>query len=205
MITAIMLTTALALSYLNRSEPIKVRKPLSMFPMSIGEWNGKLDHFDDWVYKKIGVDDSALVHYTNENNDYVQLYIGYYASQREGDTIHSPRNCMPGGGWNIAETKRIDLEVPSHNPKTVKVLLLTIQNGLRKQLVLYWFHSRGRVISSEYHQKAYLIIDSITKRRTDGSFVRLISPVNTDEKKTLKLLKKFASELFPRLDDFLPS
>ena len=133
------------------------------------------------------------------------LYIGFHQSQREGDLIHSPKNCMPGGGWNIVDTSIVDLNVPSHQPKSVKVIRLMLQNGLRKQMVLYWYHSRGRVIHSEYHQKIYLVIDSITRRRTDGSFVRLISPVTSDEKQTLEVLKDFAVQLLPLLDDYIPS
>ena len=200
-----MLITSVTLLYLNKSEAKKINKPLSDFPRTIGPWKGKLDHFEDWVYEKTGVDDSILSHYYDAAGNYVQLYIGYYDSQREGDIIHSPRNCMPGGGWNIAETSRIDLAVPSHDPELVKVLLLRVQNGLRKQLVLYWYHSRGRVISSEYHQKVYLILDSITRRRTDGSFVRLISPVVDSEEQTLEFLKRFAAELFPIIEEYIPS
>ena len=204
-IAAIMLITSVALSYLNNSEAKKTNKPLSVFPMAIGTWNGKLDNFDDWVYEVTGVDDSILSHFYNSSGNYVQLYIGYYESQRERDIIHSPRNCMPGGGWNIIETSRINLTLPSYPRDSVKVIYLVIQKGLEKQIVLYWYHSRGRVISSEYYQKFYLVIDSIIRQRTDGAFVRLISPVKDGEKQTLEMLKEFAADLFPIIEEYIPS
>ena len=204
-VVVIMLITSVTLSYLNNSEARKTNKPLSDFPMTIGCWSGELDHFDDWVYEKTGVDDSILSQFYDPSGNYVQLYIGYYESQREGDIIHSPRNCMAGGGWNIVETSRINLTVPSHPHNSVKVIYLLTQKGMEKQIVLYWYHSRGRVISSEYYQKIYLVIDSITRQRTDGSFVRLISPVKVGEKQTLEVLKGFAADLFPIIEEYIPS
>ena len=204
-IVAIMLITSVTLSYLNNSEAKKTNKPLSGFPMIIRGWHGELDYFDDWVYEKTGVDDSILSHFYDSSGNDVQLYIGYYESQREGSIIHSPRNCMIGKGWNMIETSRINLTVPSHPHDLIKVIYLLIQKGLDKQIVLYWYYSRGRVISSEYYQKIYLVIDSITRRRTDGSFVRLILPVKDSEKQTLEVLKGFAADLFPVIEEYIPS
>ncbi|WP_319525827.1 exosortase C-terminal domain/associated protein EpsI [uncultured Desulfosarcina sp.] len=204
-VVAILCVTSLALRYVHRSEDIHPEKPFSEFPTVIGTWSGSIDRFDEAVYKVLGVDDSILSHFHDKSVNYVQLYIGFHQSQREGDLIHSPKNCMPGGGWKIVKTNLVDLAIASRRPQHVKVIQLVLQNGLRKQMVLYWYHSRGRVISSEYLQKIYLVIDSITRHRTDGSFVRLISPITGDEAETLALLKDFATDLFPILDDYIPS
>jgi EpsI family protein len=204
-VVAILCATSLALGYVHRSKDIHPQKPFSEFPTTIGSWQGRVDHFDESVYEVLGVDDSVLSHFANKKGEYVQLYIGFHQSQREGDLIHSPKNCMPGGGWNIVRTNRVDLQVASRDHRSVQVIQLVLQNGLRKQMVLYWYHSRGRVIASEYSQKIYLVIDSVTRHRTDGSFVRLIAPIAGDEDETLALLKKFAIDLFPILDDYIPS
>ena len=79
------------------------------------------------------------------------------------------------------------------------------QKGVEQQIVLYWFQSRGRIISSEYMQKIWLVVDSITKQRTDGAFVRLISPIIENEQVTVDLLKEFAKQIKPILDDHIPS
>ena len=113
---------------------------------------------------------------------------------------------MPGAGWNITKTSIEELNIPDTNPVKMKTIKLILQKGAQKQIVLYWFQSRGRIITSEYMQKIYLVIDSITRHRTDGSFVRLISPVqNGNEAKTLKDLKDFGGLLVPILNDYIPS
>jgi len=142
------------------------------------------------------------MNYQSPDNDFVQLYIGYYESQKEGDLIHSPKNCMPGAGWNIVDSgiEKVDI-----GEKTIKVIRLNLKKGSSEQTVLYWFHSRGRIISSEYFQKIWLVIDSVTKRRTDGSFVRLITPVKESREKSLELLKDFTAEIFPYINEYIPS
>jgi EpsI family protein len=112
---------------------------------------------------------------------------------------------MPGGGWNITDTSIVELDIPGNKPSNIDVIRLDLSNGRERQVVLYWYQSRGRFVASEYWEKIYLVIDSITKRRTDGSFVRLIAPViNENEEKALKDLKDFASKLVPVLQEFLP-
>ncbi len=133
----------------------------------------------------------------------VNLYVGFYQSQKEGDIIHSPKNCMPGAGWNIIDTSIESVQID--HGKSVKVIRLLLEKGTEKQLVLYWFQSRGRIISSEYAQKIWLVVDSITRQRTDGSFVRLISTVKGNEKRTLNRLKDFANIIFPILNEYIPS
>lgn len=201
-----MLFTLIFLRYINHSEEIQTNKPFSTFPKEIGEWDGTEGRFDQDVYDALGVDDSFLGHYRTSDNRYVQLYIGFYQSQREGELIHSPKNCMPGGGWNITDTSIVALDIPGNVPSKIDVIRLDLSNGREKQVVLYWYQSRGRFVASEYWEKIYLVIDSITKRRTDGSFVRLIAPViNNDEEKVLKDLKDFASQLIPVLQEYLPN
>lgn len=204
--TLIMLITSTCLTYLKDTNDQPIKKSLSEFPTHIGNWQGARSRFDDKVYEVLGADDSILINYYNEKHENIQLYIGYYKSQREGDIIHSPKHCMPGSGWNIIETNLIPLNIKFQNEEPIKVIKLLLQNGIQRQVALYWFHSRGRVINSEYIQKIYLVWDSITKHRTDGSFVRLLSPV-TDRNgiNTTERLKKFTEQLIPILDDFIPT
>jgi EpsI family protein len=201
-----MVLTLVCHSYLSYNENIPLNKPLSTFPKKIGGWIGKEDTFDQRVYDVLGVDDSFLCNYTSPDGRHINLYIGFYRSQREGDLIHSPKNCMPGAGWNIIDTSLENLQMAGGETDRVRVIKLILQNGSQKQIVLYWFHSRGRIISSEYMQKVYLVIDSIARHRTDGSFVRLIAPVMSHtEDLTLKYLKDFAGQLVPVLNDYIPS
>ena len=174
--SGLMILTMVFLRYFSHAENIQTSKPLSTFPKEIGEWIGKVERFDEKIYEKSGVDDSFLCNYRTSDGRQVHLYVGFYQSQREGDLIHSPKNCMPGSGWNILRTSSEELTIPNTNPGKVRVIKLILEKGSQKQIVLYWFQSRGRFIASEYMQKIYLVTDSITRRRTDGTFVRLISP-----------------------------
>jgi EpsI family protein len=204
--SGLMLLTMLSVAYFKRVEDVPLKKPFAQFPMQIGEWVGAEEHFDDKVYEVLGVDDSILGNYRTADGRRVQLYVGFYQSQREGDLIHSPRNCMPGAGWNIVESAIEELDDPGNAPSKVGVNKLILQKGSEKQMVLYWYQSQGRFVASEYMQKVYLVTDSITRHRTDGSFVRLIAPVRDgDEESALKTIKGFAHSLVPVLHEFIPS
>jgi len=201
-----MLLTMVCLVYISHSENLHPNTPFSNFPKQIGEWVGKEERFDQEIYDLLGVDDSFLCNYNTRKGGQVNLYVGFYQSQREGDTIHSPRHCMPGAGWNIIDTSSEQLTIPNRKPAKIKVARLTLEKGTQRQVVLYWFQSRGRIIRSEYMDKVYLVMDSIAKRRTDGSFVRLIAPaINGDEGKAIKDLKEFAQVLIPILGEYIPS
>lgn len=168
-----MLSTAILLGFLSNPEIIKLNKSFDSFPLKIGKWQGIKSRFDRKIYDIVGVDDSILANYRSPQGESINIYVGFYQSQKEGDLIHSPKNCMPGGGWNITDTSIEKINFTNNDSRNVIKLLL--QKGTQKQIVLYWFQSRGRIISSEYMQKIWLVIDSIIKHRTDGSFVRLIS------------------------------
>lgn len=196
--------TALATQLLSRSEIIRPHRPFASFPAEIASWRGEPAQLDGSVTDILGVEDYLLATYRHPRGRAVNLYVGYYQSQKEGDLIHSPRNCMPGGGWHILETGREPLVFPGAASAATAARLL-IENGPDRQIVLYWFQSRGRIIASEYMQKIWLVVDAVTRRRTDGSFVRLMAPVTTTEAETLEMLKEFARQIKPHLDAHIPS
>jgi len=199
---SLMIITAIYLNYMSHGEDVPPRKQFSSFPKQIGEWSGTVSYFDQYVYNILGVDDSILILFNGPDKKQVQVYVSYYQSQREGGLIHSPKNCMPGSGWKIVSTST---EEVTTSKKNIKVMKLLIEKDLNKQVVLYWFQSRGRYISSEYMQKIYLVWDGIFQNRTDGSFVRLIAPANSKgEAYVTDLLKSFASEIMPVLNQYLP-
>jgi len=204
--STVMILTMFCLRYLSHAENVKPNKPFSSFPKQMGEWVGREARFDERIYAKLGVDDSFLGHYRTSDGHQVELYIGFYQSQREGDLIHSPKNCIPGAGWNIVSTSVETITIPNNKPQKIKVVKLTLQKGSKRQVALYWFQSRGRFMASEYMQKIYLVIDSIKQHRTDGSFVRLMSPVmDGNERRTENYLKDFTKLLIPILQDYIPS
>lgn len=196
------------LSAAMKPEKVPLREPLSLLPSSLGSWSGKeAPPMTRDVLAVLGVDEYLNRYYTASGSDIVALYIGYYQSQREGDTIHSPLNCLPGAGWQPVETNRTSVVVPGRSePITVNEVL--IQKGLDRQIVLYWYQSHGRVVASEYWSKIFMVTDSIRLHRSDAALVRVVSPVMSgpDNVAAARLrASRFVQELFPRLERHLPS
>jgi EpsI family protein len=158
------------------------------------------------VEEKLGVDDYLEYNYISPTGQIVNIYVSYFSSM-EGKGFHSPRNCMPGSGWGIASLKPLVLEIHHSGADSIEINKMIIQKGADKQIVLYWYQCRGRFIRSEYMEKIYQVFDSIFKRRTDGSFIRVIAPVGAkdgDIEYTTQYLKDFTEQVIPILKDFLP-
>ncbi len=130
------------------------------------------------------------------------LYIGYYESQAQGKTIHSPKNCLPGAGWEALSSEAVDVEVDG---KTVRVNRFLLQNGSERSLALYWYQGRGRIAHDEYRVKLNLLWDAALRRRSDEALVRIVVPVLTDEEAALDLAQKAARVVIPELDRALPA
>jgi EpsI family protein len=130
------------------------------------------------------------------------LYVGYYESQTQGKTIHSPKNCLPGAGWEALTNQRVAIATP-HGPVQVNRYLL--QNKKQRALVLYWYQGRGRVEANEYRVKWDLLRDSALRGRSDEALVRVIVPVTGSEDEAFKLASKVAGEMVPAVNRSLPS
>lgn len=145
------------------------------FPMQLEGWKGQHDKLSQNVVKKLAMDDYLIADYIHEEHlAPVNFYVAYYKSQRKGVSPHSPRVCIPGGGWEIAELKRIT--VNGHPANRV-----IIKKGEQRQLVYYWFQGHGRIVANEYINKWYLFIDAVFKNRTDGALVRYVTAVAPHE------------------------
>jgi exosortase D (VPLPA-CTERM-specific) len=153
------------------------RVALAQFPMSIGEWRGRRESLDGVYADALQLDDYMLADYVNASSADVNLYIAWYNSQRKGEAVHSPRSCLPGGGWRMQDFGQRDLPGVLVNGRPLRVDRALIELGNQRQLVYYWFQQRGRVITNEYAVKWYLFWDALTTHRTDGALVRVITPV----------------------------
>lgn len=130
------------------------------------------------------------------------LYVGYYAQQTQGQTIHSPKNCLPGSGWEPLAS-RAETVATAAGPVTVNRYLL--QNGKQRALVLYWYQGRGRVAWNEYLVKWNLLRDAALKRRSDEALVRVVVPVAGTEEQAFGLAARVAGAVVPSLAKALPS
>jgi EpsI family protein len=204
-LSALLLATSGYLLHADRPEVTPICQPLAEFPAQLGSWQEqRADTFDDKIMEVLGVDDYIDRTYYSADQAAVGLYVGYYRSQRAGDTIHSPLNCLPGAGWNPVERRIISIPVESGN--FIRINSIVVTNGLNKQLVLYWYQSHGRVVASEYMGKIYTVLDALRTNRTDAALVRVISPVVGSE--AVRLAERqavdFVRAMFPALIRFLP-
>jgi EpsI family protein len=135
-------------------------------------------------------------------DSWFSLYVGYYESQTRGKTIHSPKNCLPGAGWEPLEAGTLPLEIGG---ESVIVNRYILQNEAVRSLVLYWYQGRGRIASSEYRVKLHLLLDSALRRRSDEALVRIVVPVaGEDVDSALRTASEAAQVIIPALEQALP-
>ena len=174
------------------------------FPLVVGQWVGKRDVMEQKFIDTLDFKDYIIVDYRNEKTGkMVNFYTAYYDSQRKGESIHSPETCLPGGGWEFKNAGRTTVAM---NPSDMTINRAFIVQGAAKQLTYYWFPLRNRIATNLWEVKAYNFWDALTRQRTDGALVRLVTPVYKDEEvaDADKRLAAFTREIVPVLKEYLP-
>lgn len=198
---AIIVAAGIYASGASAPERLPSRETLATTPVSLHGWQGRDMALDDDVLAQLGVDDYINRQYMAADAPPVALYVGYYASQRQGDTIHSPQNCLPGAGWRPVSAERTTVDLGG---RTIPVNRFIIQKGLDRQAVFYWYQGRSRVVANEFANKGWLMLDAARLRRTDGGLVRAITPVASTPDAAFATLTTFSTALFPHLSSRLP-
>jgi EpsI family protein len=185
----------------SRTEIVPERSQFVSFPTIIGDWQGHASLLEPQVENDLALQDYILSDYSKPDGKVINLYVAYYASQRTGESPHSPLVCIPGNGWAITQLGRTSFGARQPLNRAI------IERNGSKQLVYYWYEERGRWIASEYWSKWYLLSDAITKNRSDGSLIRLITPIfpNERERDADSRLESFMQEVVPSLSAYLPS
>ena len=185
-------------------EPVKLVQPFAEFPATIGGWRGRSVRLTGEIEKRVGVSDYLYRMYERQQADFLHFYVGYYETQRHGEMIHSPKNCLPGTGWYIASRERAVLDLAPHPPFEVNKFV--VENGIERQLVLYWYQQAGgRIVTNEYMGRVHLVLDAFRLARTDAALVRLSVPFDGSSDQALHAAVDFLREAYPRLMRFLPS
>jgi exosortase D (VPLPA-CTERM-specific) len=183
-------------------------RPLHEFPITLNEWSGRRSQMDPALWKRVGGQDYVLIDYLDSDGaGPVNLYVAYYEHQKKGgEFIHSPRGCLPGGGWFIDENRTRRLDGPIAGQQGLKFNELLISRDGSRQLVYFWFQGRNRNFTKEYVAKFYMVWDGLWHRRTDGALVRLIVPLaaGSTVESTRLALDDFALHTFETLQEFLP-
>lgn len=163
------------------------RKPLKAFPQQVGNWNqvGVDQIMDDETMKVLRASDYLLRDFRRNDGRVANYYVGYYATQSNGASYHSPLNCLPGAGWVLSEPGKVDLTLPGGASFTANKYV--IENGNSRSLMVYWYQGRGRAVASEYWGKVYTVIDSVRLRRSDGAMVRITVPMKGTDSESVAL------------------
>jgi len=181
------------------------RKPLKDFPAQLGGWQkNKADQvIDDETMKVLRASDYVLRDYRGPDGQIANFYVGYYASQREGASYHSPLNCLPGAGWTLNSPDTVTITLP--DGKSFVANKYVIQNGDYKNLMIYWYQGRGRAVASEYWGKIYTVVDSVRLRRSDGAMVRVTVPLGDSEAAALNAARDLSARTAAALPEFVPN
>jgi exosortase D (VPLPA-CTERM-specific) len=204
---AIALCLALGpLSFFLRSiDPvIPERATFASFPLKINGMIAEEDQIPGIEQEILQMSDYFLGHYRQKDLSPISLFVGYYDEQSAGRTPHSPRVCIPSGGWKITNIETIDLD---NKGTMVPVNRVMIGKGEQRLLVYYWFQQRGKYIANEYMAKFNLLVGGLVSNRTDGALIRLTMPITTEMSELVadQRLSGFATELFEVLPRYVPS
>jgi EpsI family protein len=210
-IIVILISTIFVLQSRGDVDRVPYSEPISGMPRNFGPWTARDIPLTDDTLEVLGKGDflNRIYSFQPSNGEAalppVSLFIGYFASQRTGQTMHSPQNCLPGAGWTFDSQKYA--EIQDINGKNYKVGEYVISNGESKQFVIYWYQAHGRSIPNEYVAKGYMVTDAIRMNRTDGALVRVITQVSPSE--SLESAKAraihFTQQMAPELPRFIPN
>ena len=202
------LVLAVSAGYLlpERQELTPQRTAFSEFPVQFADWQGRPEPMEQVYIDALKFTDYALINFKNSHGDVINLYSAYYESQRKGESVHSPRSCLPGGGWEIQSLTQVDVPNATVDGVPLRVNRALISYGDQKQLVYYWFQQRGRVMTNEFLVKWYMLIDAIFMHRTDGALVRVIAPLTPggDVSRLDGALNEFTADIAPMLSRYIP-
>ena len=187
-------------------EKVPIAQSFDRFPLKIGKWQGARNTMEQKFIDALDLSDYVIIDYKNKQGKYVNFYVAYYESQRKGESIHSPATCMPGSGWIFNQSGSITLPFPVGENEIMRVNRAFMQKSGLKQLVYYWFPQRGRILTNAYQLKIFAFWDALTKQRTDGALVRVITTVGDIEEleDAEERLQRFLKDVVPVLDEYLP-
>lgn len=214
-VIALLLLTVIVLRLRGDQDRVPASRPLTLLPMDIGPWSGNdiplesyvLDVLGRGVFlnrmysRQTGKSEDPL---SSQRAEPIGLFIGYFPTQRTGQAIHSPQNCLPGAGWTFDSKGTANVTDDEGNQYQVGDYL--ISNGANKDEVLYWYRSQGKTIASDYKAKWYTLIDSIAFARTDAALVRVITPLQPNESRSdaQRRILGFAAKLNQLLPAYIP-
>ena len=206
-VVTLMLVLHAALFYtLSHGEAVLLVRPLAEFPRQIAGWRlieeGVLDQETLRILK---ADDYLTRDYVSPSSkEAVNFYVAFFKTQRTGQTPHSPKNCLPGGGWVPSVSSIVEIPIAGRS-QPIRVNQYIVAKGPARDVVMYWYQSHGRVVASEYAAKIYVVADALRYSRTDTALVRVVVPITGNDEDAVRVAREFIVAFFTPLSQFLPS
>ena len=197
--------TALFIHTRKLTEIIPSHQDLNTFPSVLAGWQGRDEPIDQRTLDVLGAGEFLERYYSTASVPTgVDLFIGFFASQRAAVAIHSPQNCLPGSGWYPVSESMVTLD---ESNRDVQFRRMIVSNGRQKILVYYTYYAHGRSTGSEYTAKYRLIRDAMTMNRTDGSIIRFITTLNSGEDESVAdaRVRLFAKTVMPHVPEYIPN
>jgi EpsI family protein len=205
-IVTVLLIAQAALLYSSiRPEAVPPARPLADFPKVVGPWQLEQEGVvEPEVLETLKADDLLTRTYINPSAaEGANLFIASFRSQRTGKTPHSPKNCLPGSGWEPLESTEIQADFGSG---VIPINRYVVTHGETRSLVLYWYQSRDRAVADEFKAKFWVVADAMRYNRTDSALVRIIVPVvNKDSAQAERTALEFGRAFYGTIRSFLPS
>jgi EpsI family protein len=207
-ILAIVLLTQAAAYYAvaSRSEILPSMKPLSEFPGRVGDWTVEREFpIEKEVQDVLKADDTlSRLYISGDRRDGAALFVAFFQTQRFGQAPHSPKNCLPGSGWQPTQDRKLPIAIPGRQ-ESIVVNEYVVERGDQKSVVLYWYQSHNRAIASEFAAKFWLVSDAIRYHRSDTALVRIIVPVHNDLDRAEETAIRFVQTVYPDVTRHLPN
>lgn len=205
-VAALMASTLVLMGVRGDRDQVPESVPLAQFPEVLDGRTSQSIEIDPGALEVLGKGDflNRTYQVQDKSSPDIGLFIGYFATQRTGQSIHSPQHCLPGAGWTFLSSGTTALKVPGK--PDIEVGEYIIANGTSKDEVLYWYRSHGRAIASDYTAKLYTLLDSIRYRRTDAALVRVVTPIVPGEPASSAHDRavKFAEAMNAQLPPYIP-
>jgi exosortase D (VPLPA-CTERM-specific) len=185
-------------------EAVPMNKSFQEFPMQVGQWDGTRQLMELRFIESLDLTDYIMADYKDESGKAVNFYVAYYESQRKGESIHSPESCLVGGGWQFQQAGRSSMTLKSG--EQILMNRAIIEKEAIRQVSYFWFPSRDRILTNLVEMKWYNFWDALTRQRTDGALVRVITLIYPDETsgQAEERLKRFIQDMYPVLSHYLP-
>jgi EpsI family protein len=201
-LTLVLVLQAVLFYSASHGEATPLAAPLGGFPFTVGSFHVQQQfEIDAETRDVLRADDYLSRNYMSPQGS-ASLFVAYFKTQRQGQSPHSPKNCLPGSGWEQISSERVDVAVPGDNP--IHINQYVVEKGQAEAVVYYWYQSQGRVIADEFAAKFYLVSDSIRHHRSDTSLVRVVVPVAGNTARSEKLGTQFIQTVYPVVKAYLP-